>query len=46
MAPSVYGLLGDAVGVGGALTIVASVVLATIPLCLVLRPAVAAPATT
>lgn len=44
MAPSVYGLVGDAVGVSATLTIVAGIVLATIPLCLVLRPAVAAPA--
>lgn len=44
MAPSVYGLVGDAAGVPATLTIVASVVLVTIPLCLVLRPAVAAPA--
>src|SRR5262245_6455663 len=41
IAPSVYGLLGDAVGVTATLTIVASIVLITIPLCLVLRPAVA-----
>ncbi|HSE94043.1 MAG TPA: MFS transporter [Methylomirabilota bacterium] len=46
MAPSVYGLVGDAVGVAATLTIVASVVLAVIPLCLVLRPAVAAPVET
>ncbi len=46
MAPSVYGLLGDAVGVTTTLTIVASIVLVTIPLCLVLRPAVAVTAET
>ena len=43
-APTVYGLLGDAVGVGPTLTIVALVVLVTIPLCLALRASVAEPA--
>jgi FSR family fosmidomycin resistance protein-like MFS transporter len=43
-APSVYGLLGDAVGVPATLLTVAVVVLATIPLCLVLRASVAEPA--
>ncbi|MGH7388909.1 MAG: MFS transporter [Candidatus Rokuibacteriota bacterium] len=46
MAPSLYGLVGDALGVGATLTIVAGLVLTTIPLCLVLRPAVAAPVET
>ncbi|MGH7312686.1 MAG: MFS transporter [Candidatus Rokuibacteriota bacterium] len=44
LAPTLYGVVGDAVGVGATLGIVATVVLATLPLCLVLRPAVAAPA--
>ena len=44
VAPSVYGVVGDAVGVAAALTVVAGVVLVTIPLCLALRPAVRAPA--
>jgi FSR family fosmidomycin resistance protein-like MFS transporter len=43
LAPTVWGLVGDAGGVPLALSLVAIVVLATIPLCLVLRPAVAAP---
>jgi len=44
VAPSIYGVVGDAVGVAAALTVVAAVVLTTIPLCLALRPAVQAPA--
>ncbi len=44
LAPTLYGVLGDAVGVPATLGIIAGVVLATLPLCLVLRPAVAAPA--
>jgi MFS family permease len=44
-APTVWGLVGDAGGVPLTLSLVAIVVLTTIPLCLVLRPAVAAPAT-
>ena len=43
-APTVYGLLGDAVGVTATLVTVALLVLVTIPLCLVLRTAVAEPA--
>src|SRR5438128_914483 len=43
-APTVYGLLGDAVGVGPTLMVVALVVLVTIPLCLALRASVAEPA--
>jgi MFS transporter, FSR family, fosmidomycin resistance protein len=43
LAPTVWGLVGDAGGVPLALSLVAVVVLATIPLCFVLRPAVAAP---
>ena len=45
LAPTVWGLVGDAGGVPLALSLVAIVVLATIPLCLVLRPAVTAPVT-
>jgi MFS family permease len=43
-APTLYGIVGDQVGVPATLGIVAAVVLATVPLCLMLRPAVAAPA--
>lgn len=43
-APSIYGVIGDAAGVAAALTVVAALVLVTIPLCLALRPAVQAPA--
>jgi FSR family fosmidomycin resistance protein-like MFS transporter len=43
VAPTIYGLLSDAAGVPQTLTVVALVVLVTIPLCLVLRSAVAAP---
>src|SRR4030095_12563834 len=39
LAPSVYGIVGDVVGVSTTLVIVALVVLATIPLCLMLRAA-------
>jgi len=41
LAPTLYGILGDALGVPRTLVVVALVVLVTIPLCLVLRPAVA-----
>jgi len=44
LAPTVWGFIGDLGGVPLTLTLVGLVVLATIPLCLVLRPAVAAPA--
>jgi MFS family permease len=44
LAPTLYGLVGDVVGVSATLGIVAMIVLATLPLCLVLRPAVAATA--
>jgi MFS family permease len=43
LAPTVWGLVGDVTGVPTTLALVAVVVLATIPLCLVLRPAVSAP---
>jgi MFS transporter, FSR family, fosmidomycin resistance protein len=44
LAPTVWGVVSDAAGVAITLSMVALVVLTTIPLCLVLRPAVAAPA--
>jgi FSR family fosmidomycin resistance protein-like MFS transporter len=40
LSPSLYGALGDLVGVPVTLTIVSLLVLVTIPLCLVLRSAV------
>jgi MFS family permease len=42
VSPALYGLLGDAVGVPMALTVVAAMVLLTLPITLVLRPALAA----
>jgi MFS family permease len=42
LAPSIWGVVGDAVGVPATLALVALVVLATVPLCLPLRPAVQA----
>ena len=42
VSPAVYGLLGDAIGVPAALTVVAAVVLIALPITLVLRPALAA----
>jgi MFS family permease len=44
VAPTIYGLLSDAVGVRATLAVVGLMVLVTIPLCLVLRSAVAVPA--
>jgi MFS family permease len=44
LAPTVWGFVSDAAGVPPTLTLVSLVVLVTVPLCLVLRPAVAAPA--
>jgi MFS family permease len=44
VAPTVYGLVGDALGVPVTVTLTALVVLVTIPLCLMLRSAVAEPA--
>jgi MFS family permease len=41
--PTLYGFVGDAVGAPAALSLIAVVVLTTIPLCLLLRAAVAAP---
>jgi MFS family permease len=44
VSPAIYGLLGDAAGVSWALTVVAAVVLLTLPVTLMLRPALAAQA--
>ena len=44
LGPTLYGFVGDAVGAAATLSLIALVVLTTIPLCLALRPAVAAPA--
>jgi FSR family fosmidomycin resistance protein-like MFS transporter len=43
LAPALYGLVGDAVGVPIALMAVAGVCLFTLPLALVLRPMLPAP---
>jgi len=42
VSPAIYGLLGDAVGIPAAFTVVAAVVLVTLPITLVLRPALTA----
>jgi hypothetical protein len=44
VSPTIYGLLGDAVGVTSALVVVAALVLVTLPITLVLRPALASSA--
>jgi MFS transporter, FSR family, fosmidomycin resistance protein len=44
LGPTLYGFVGDAVGAPAALSVIAVVVLTTIPLCLLLRAAVATPA--
>ncbi len=44
LAPTVWGFVSDGAGVPPTLTLVSLVVLVTIPLCLLLRPSVAAPA--
>jgi FSR family fosmidomycin resistance protein-like MFS transporter len=44
IAPTIYGVLSDAIGVPATLTVVGVMVLVTIPLCLVLRSAVEEPA--
>jgi len=41
VAPMIYGVIGDAIGVSTALLVVAGVVLLTLPLSLVLRPVLA-----
>jgi MFS-type transporter involved in bile tolerance (Atg22 family) len=46
VAPTVWGFVGDLGGVPLTLGLVGLVVLTTIPLCLILRPAVVAPART
>jgi FSR family fosmidomycin resistance protein-like MFS transporter len=43
IAPTLYGLVGDALGVGKALMLVAAMVLLTLPLAALLRPAMAQP---
>jgi MFS family permease len=43
LGPTVYGFVGDAFGAATTLLLVSVIVLATIPLCLLLRPAVAVP---
>ena len=43
ISPALYGLLGDAVGVTAALVVIAGVVLLTLPITLLLRPALAEP---
>jgi MFS family permease len=44
LAPTVWGFVSDSAGVPSTLTLVGLVVLLTVPLCLLLRPAVTAPA--
>ena len=44
VGPTLYGVIGDAVGAAATLSLIAVIVLTTIPLCLLLRTAVAAPA--
>jgi MFS family permease len=39
VSPAVYGVLGDAVGIPTALTVVAAIVLVTLPITFILRPA-------
>ena len=39
ISPAVYGVLGDAVGIPTALTVVATIVLVTLPITFILRPA-------
>jgi predicted MFS family arabinose efflux permease len=42
VAPVLFGFIGDALGLSGAMILVAALALAAIPLALVLRPALAA----
>jgi FSR family fosmidomycin resistance protein-like MFS transporter len=44
LAPTVWGLVSDAAGVPPTLTLVSLIVLTTVPLCLMLRPALTVPA--
>jgi MFS family permease len=39
VSPAIYGVLGDAVGVSIALTVIAAIVLVTLPITFILRPA-------
>lgn len=39
VSPAIYGVLGDAVGVPTALTVIATIVLVTLPITFILRPA-------
>jgi predicted MFS family arabinose efflux permease len=39
ISPAIYGVLGDAVGVPATLAVVAAIVLVTLPLTFILRPA-------
>ncbi len=41
LAPLGYGLLGDVIGISATMAVIGAVILLTIPLCLVLRPAIA-----
>jgi predicted MFS family arabinose efflux permease len=41
LAPAIYGVVGDALGVSTTLLVVAAIVLLTLPLSLVLRPVLA-----
>ena len=41
VAPAIYGVVGDALGVSSALMVVAAIVLLTLPLSLVLKPMLA-----
>ncbi|MBI4182769.1 MAG: MFS transporter [Proteobacteria bacterium] len=41
VAPLGYGLLGDVIGIPATMAVIGTVILFTVPLCLVLRPAVA-----
>ena len=43
VGPTLYGFVGDVVGAGATLALIAVIVLTTIPLCLLLRTAVALP---
>jgi hypothetical protein len=42
VAPFIYGIMGDLVGVPATLVVIAAVGLATLPLCVALRPVIAA----
>jgi len=43
LAPALYGVVGDALGVSTTLLVVAAIVLLTLPLSLVLKPVLARP---